>query len=76
MVIVYSVEECPWCHKVKKYLDKLQVGYEERNIDYNEEYANECIKISGDNLVPVTTIDGEEYVVGFDKEKLDKLLCL
>lgn len=53
MVIVYSVEECPWCHKVKKYLDKLQVGYEERNIDYNE-----------------------EYVVGFDKEKLDKLLCL
>ena len=76
MVIVYSVDECPWCHKVKKYLDSKEVGYEERNIDFNEDYANECYKLSGDTLVPVTTIDGEEYVVGFDKKKLDELLCL
>ena len=76
MVIVYSIEECPWCHKVKRYLESKEVGYEERNIDHNEQYYNECVKLSGDSMVPVTTIDGEEYVVGFDKEKLDQLLCL
>ena len=76
MVVVYSIEECPWCHKVKRYLESKQVEYEERNIDFNEDYYNQCVKLSGDSMVPVTTIDHEEYVVGFDKDKLDKLLCL
>ena len=76
MVIVYSIDDCPWCQKVKRYLDSKQVEYEERNIDNDEQYYNECVKISGDSMVPVTTIDGEEYVVGFDKAKLDQLLCL
>ena len=76
MVVVYSIDDCPWCQKVKRYLDSKQVEYEERNIDNDEQYYNECVKISGDSMVPVTTIDGEEYVVGFDKAKLDQLLCL
>lgn len=76
MVKVYSFESCPWCHKVKKYLDSKGVEYEVRDIELSEEAAQECIKISGDTMVPVTTIDGTEYVVGFDKEKIDQLLNL
>lgn len=76
MVKVYSIHDCPWCDKVKKYLQSKGVEYEERNVEENEEYAKEALAISGDDIVPVTTIDGKNFVVSFDKVKLDKLLNL
>ena len=75
MVKVYSFESCPWCSKVKKYLDSRGVEYEVRDIELSEEAAAECQKISGDLTVPVTTIDGVNYVLGFDKQKIDELLA-
>ncbi len=75
MVKVYSFEGCPWCSKVKKYLEARGVEYETRDIEESEEAAKECQKISGDLAVPVTTIDGVNYVVGFDKKKIDELLA-
>ena len=74
MVKVYSFETCPWCDKVKKYLKSKNVDFEVRDIELDEEAAKECIKISGDTTVPVTTIDGKNYVLGFDKAKIDELL--
>ena len=76
MVKVYSFESCPWCNKVKKYLDSKGVEYEVRDIELSQEAAQECLKISGDTMVPVTTIDGTNFVLGFDKEKIDQLLNL
>lgn len=75
LVKVYSFETCPWCSKVKKYLDSKGVEYEVRDIELNEEYAKECLQISGDTMVPVTTIDGKKFVLGFDKAKIDELLA-
>ena len=75
MVKVYSFETCPWCTKVKNYLKARGVEYEVRDIELDEEAAKECQKISGDLAVPVTTIDGKNYVVGFDKRKIDELLA-
>ncbi len=75
MVKVYSFESCPWCNKVKKYLDSRGIEYETRDIELSDEAREECEKISGDLTVPVTTIDGKNYVVGFDKKKIDELLA-
>ena len=75
MVKVYSFESCPWCNKVKKYLDSRGIEYETRYIELSDEAREECEKISGDLTVPVTTIDGKNYVVGFDKKKIDELLA-
>lgn len=75
MVKVYSFEGCPWCDKVKRFLDARGVEYEVRDVEESEEAAKECQKISGDLAVPVTTIDGVNYVVGFDKKKIDELLA-
>lgn len=75
MVKVYSFETCPWCTKVKNYLDARGVEYEVRDIELDETAREECEKISGDLAVPVTTIDGKNYVVGFDKKKIDELLA-
>lgn len=74
MVKVYSFEGCPWCDKVKKYLQARGVEYEVRDVELSEEYAAELEKISGGDMVPVTTVDGKNYVLGFDKRKIDELL--
>lgn len=74
MVKVYSINECPWCDKVKKYLKSRNVEFEEHNIETNEEDREACYKLSGDTMVPVTTTDDQTYVLGFDKAKLDEIL--
>jgi glutaredoxin 3 len=76
MVKVYSISNCPWCDKVKKYLKLKNIAYEEFNVEDDDDARNELYKISGDQIVPLTTIDGKAYVISFDKAKLDALLNL
>lgn len=76
MVKVYSIPDCPWCHKVKKYLQARGVEYQEFNVEEDDAARDELYKISGDLTVPVTTMDGINYVLSFDKAKLDALLGL
>ena len=75
MVKVYSFEGCPFCDKTKRYLQARGVEYEVRDVELNLEYAEELEKISGGDMVPVTTIDGKNFVLGFDKKKIDELLA-
>ena len=58
MVKVYSITQCPWCDKVKKYLKSKNIAYEEHNIEEDEAARKECKAISGDLIVPVTTVNG------------------
>lgn len=74
MITVFGFESCPYCLKLKRYLDSRGVEYEVRDIELDEEAAKECQEISGDLTVPVTTVDGVNYVLGFDKRKIDALL--
>ena len=74
MVKVYSITQCPWCDKVKKYLKSKNIAYEEHNIEEDETARAECKAISGDLIVPVTTVNGKDFVVSFDKAKLDAIL--
>ena len=74
MVKVYSITQCPWCDKVKKYLKSKNIAYEEHNIEEDETARKECEAISADLIVPVTTVNGKDFVVSFDKAKLDAIL--
>ena len=76
MVKVYSINNCPWCDKAKKYLQSRQVEYVECNIEMDEVALAECKALTNDEVVPVITADGKEYVLGFDKAKIDALLGL
>ena len=76
MPVVYSITTCPWCDKLKKYLKSKGVEYEERNIEENEQYAKECLALSGDTMVPVMTVDGKNYIIGFNKQQTDEMLGL
>jgi len=77
MVKVYTTTTCPYCAKVKRFLKSKGVEFEELDIEKDPAAREACKKLTGiDWAVPVTTIDNENYVIDYDKEALDKLLCL
>lgn len=73
MIKVYSTTWCPWCVKVKKYLEAKDQNYEEINVADEKEARDEVYKISGQRSVPVTDINGT-IIVGFDREAIDNAL--
>ncbi|WP_040209952.1 glutaredoxin family protein [Clostridium polynesiense] len=73
MIKVYSTTWCPWCVKVKKYLESKGYEYEEINVADEKEARDEVLNISGQRSVPVVDINGT-VIVGFDREAIDNAL--
>lgn len=73
-IIVYSTDWCGYCAAEKEWLKHNNIEFIEKNIEQDAEAHAEFIeKMGGPSGIPVTDIDGE-IVVGFDREKLRKLL--
>lgn len=74
-VLVYSTPSCPFCHMAKDYLKSKGVDFEDFDVASNSAKAGEMITKSNQMGVPVLDINGE-IIVGYDKERIDKLLGL
>lgn len=74
-VKIYSIPTCPYCFALKEFLKEKGIDFEDIDISNNEKAKKEMIEKSGQITVPVLEID-DEIVVGFDKEKIEKLLKL
>ena len=74
-VKVYSTPTCPYCIKVKQFLDKSGVEYENIDVSGDQDKAQEMITKSGQMGVPVVDIEGD-IIVGFDKDKISEALGL
>jgi len=61
-----------FCGEVKEFLSQNQIQFVDRNIAADEVALNELERL-GYMTTPVTVIDGQ-VVVGFDRDKLQKLL--
>ena len=72
-VTIYSATWCAFWHAAKDYLDKLGVSYEDKDIEKDPKFAEECISKSGQAGIPVLDIDGK-IIVGFDRPKIDAAL--
>ncbi|HOJ78790.1 MAG TPA: glutaredoxin family protein [Bacillota bacterium] len=72
-VVIYTSPSCPWCTKLKDYLDEKGVGYQE--IDVSEDYnaAMKMVDLTGQRSVPVL-MKGEQYVIGYNPEQIDRIL--
>jgi glutaredoxin 3 len=68
---IYTTPTCPWCEKLKAWLKKKKLGYEEHDLIESDKARDEIIELSGQLSVPVTDIDGE-IIVGYDETKLEK----
>jgi len=72
-IIIYGTDSCPWCHKAREFMKEHKVKFTDKNVGEDQKAAQEMIKKSGQQGVPVIDVDGE-IIVGFDEEKLRSLL--
>jgi len=73
MIKVYVTPICPYCVTLKSFLKEKNIAFEEIDVSQNDKLIDEIIERTGQMVVPVMDIDGE-LIVGFDKEKISKLL--
>ncbi len=72
-VIVFTTPTCSWCRVVKQHLKKHKIRFKEIDITKDEKAARDMVRRTGQQGVPVTLIDNRP-IVGFDKEKINRLL--
>ncbi len=74
-VTVFSTPTCSWCKKVKDYLKINGVPFRDVDVSRDTKAAQDMIRKTGQQGVPQIWV-GSSAVVGFDKDKLDRLLEL
>jgi len=72
-VRVFSTPACAYCVTLKEFLKEKNIEFEDINVAEDVQAQEEMVKKSKQMGVPVVEID-EEIVIGFDKEKICKLL--
>ncbi|NPA43464.1 MAG: hypothetical protein GXO27_05515 [Chlorobi bacterium] len=72
-VTVYTTPTCPYCNKLKQYLNKHGIRYTDINVAADQRAAQEMVRKSGQRGVPQTDINGQ-IVIGFDVPKISRLL--
>jgi glutaredoxin 3 len=74
-VIVFSTPTCPHCRTAKQYLQKKGIRFTNVDVSRDQRAARDMQRISGQQGVPVITVGGRP-IVGFDRDKLDRMLGL
>ena len=73
MVRLFVTPSCAYCFTLKEFLKEHNIEFEEVDVSQNKKAREEMIERTGKMEVPVVEIDGQ-IIVGFDKEKICKLL--
>ncbi len=73
-ITVYGAPTCPWCIKLKDWLESKKADFEYIDVSRpeNRRKAQEMVEKSGQMGIPVTII-GNKVIIGFDKEKIVEL---
>ena len=80
-VVSYSTPTCMYCKAAKEFFKEKNIEYTEYDVATDAEKRQEMIEKSGQMSVPVIFVDDPsnpseqaEMIIGFDKEKLGKLI--
>ncbi len=73
MVRVFSTPVCPYCFTLKEFLKDNKIEFEDVDVASDDKAREEMVEKSKQMGVPVIDINGE-FIVGFEKEKISKLL--
>lgn len=74
-VIIYTTPSCVYCNMLKAFFDEKEVSYESIDVSVDVDKAKYIAEKTGQLGVPVTEIE-EEFVIGFDQERISKILGL
>lgn len=72
-VTIYTTPTCGYCAQAKQFLTRQGIPFLEKNVAADRQAAMEMVRISGQQGVPVITVDGQ-VVVGFNQPRLMELL--
>ena len=72
-VVLFSTSTCSWCRRAKRYFKERKVPFKEINIERDPDAARDIVRKTGQTGVPVIKIRSS-WIVGFDKERIDKEL--
>jgi glutaredoxin-like YruB-family protein len=72
-VVVYTTPTCGYCYQAKEFLSRQGIPFVEKNVAADRRAATEMVQLSGQQGVPVISVDGE-VVVGFNQPRLAQLL--
>jgi glutaredoxin-like YruB-family protein len=70
---VFSTPSCPYCTKIKKWLDQNNYEYTEHNVAEDKEKAKEMMEKTGQRGVPQTFV-GDKAIVGFQPDKIEEAI--
>lgn len=70
---VFTTPTCPYCDKLKQWLNQKGYDYEEHDVSNNREKAKEMIQKTGQRGVPQALI-GNKAVVGFQPDRIEELI--
>ena len=73
IIRVFSTPSCPYCVTLKEFLKEHNIKFKDINVAEDIAAREEMVKKSKQMGVPVVEIDNE-IIIGFDKEKISKLL--
>lgn len=73
MIRLYTTPSCPYCLTLKEYLKEKKIEFEEVDMSQDKALQDELIEKTGQMVTPILEVDGQ-YVVGFDKAKINKIL--
>ena len=74
-VKVYSTPTCPWCKKVKDFLQNNGIAYTDLNVADDKTAREEMVAVTHQMAVPTIVINGE-YVIGYNEKELKEKLGL
>ena len=72
-IVVFTTPTCPWCRRVKQYIQSKGFKFREVDVSRDEAAARDMVRRTGQMGVPVTLIDNQA-IVGFDQARIDRLL--
>lgn len=78
-VKIYSTPTCPYCEMAKEFFKENNIEYENIDVSKDKKAAEEMVEKTDQMSVPVIIIEKggkEKIIIGFDKEKLLKILEL
>jgi len=64
-VLIYSMEWCPYCAKVKALLDAKGIAYDEIDVTHDDQAAREMVERTGQRGVPQLFLD-DDWIGGYD----------
>ncbi|HZY57006.1 MAG TPA: glutaredoxin family protein [Rubrobacteraceae bacterium] len=74
-VVLFSTSTCSWCRRAKRYFKDHRVPFKEVDVGRAPKAARDIARKTGQTGVPVIKI-GNRWIVGFDKERIEKELRL